>query len=262
MNNICQVDFLPPHSLGKQGLSEEEEKIKTSTIITDLSEKGNQLILLALSGVPGGGKSTYSTKEAQALNQHCVSFLKISDQYGTNTALEVDKLMSVRRGQEKISLLSDHPIQYIRENFFRTQIFQDLVSAVGNNKEFFCTEAYTGHTLDGEFTASLEKKVENGHPSIIITEGVFADEVAEKSKFSSVSNLFYPDIALSLLNTVQRGVENPDRRKNPQDAFLEFLRFNKILIGSFEQTHDSFDVIITPEKLNDIFKQKLFTFLA
>jgi len=234
-----------------------------------IAESREGITLVTVSGLCGGCKSTLSRNIETAQKPKLIG---TSLNRNTQGILSLDWLMSVSRGPQKIELLEHATADSIRRDFFRTKALAELIKAVRSNRAFSILDAYDADN-QGQLTGHLQVNPEPGK-DLIIAEGTVAqaaieialaetpDSTVDKT-VSSINLLVYTDPAVALLNTVKRGVLEPNRKKDPHYAFREFLSFNSLLLPGYVQTDQyKAEVIYRPDDLNPVMFAALIDFFA
>lgn len=207
----------------------------------------NKLNSATISGNPGSGKSTFA-KNALDLIPSNYDIPTFSHNSGSENFLELDRLMSVERGRQKMDFLINNSPEEIFKNFFRAEIFEKIIQKLNANEDFVINNAYNpsgGGKLNGILGLSSNKVLLDS--KIILSEGVSAKAINDSIKDEQVHKtniLIGTNPAISLLYTVRRGLENPDRAKNPLKAFQEFYIFTRKLLFSYKENFHGFDGFI------------------
>ena len=250
---------------------------QANILIQKLIALHSGLTIIATSGLPGGGKSTTTNAICGALGAD-ISLIGFRHNQEPMRLLEMDHIMSVSRGQEKMSLLTTASTESIRSDFFRTAALAEIIKSAVSKKPVRITEAYNPGD-NGQRNAVLEMNQPDS-ASVMITEGVVASAAinialdtlsdAISKQVLLVNMIVYTDPAVALLNTVKRGTERADRKKDPVYAFKEFLIFSELLLpGYIKYDLQSLDILIVSENLDqmlfgtliDFFKQDQFKHL-
>ncbi len=249
----------------------EEEALEK--IWQKLDGQPSEVSLITISGLCGGCKSTLSTHLQPALKAKGSPLAEVSLNGNPSEILALDYLMSVERGQEKLDFLQEGSVESVRAQFFRVQELVKTLRALVANDTYETRNAYDSAN-HGRHTGQLTVKRQQAGPQILLAEGTVAKAAAElalesipeeveQQTVGAINMVVYTDPAVALLNTVKRGVEKPDRQKDPEYAFREFLQFNKILLpGYIELDNRDADIILDPHELNRCLFEALVHFFA
>lgn len=224
----------------------------------------NPELLVGVTGLSGAGKSTFSRNVSNKLLAKNIDLQDFTINDRKSHLLELDWLISVPRGPEKVSFLKNASVNQMQESFFRKDNFRHLILSVLTGKKYSMSNAYNQDD-NGKLNGKLKVDRKNPNSKIILAEGVVANALVQDTKdlIESVGILINTNPVLSILNTVKRGVEDPKRRKEPTAAFKEFLSMNKLLIPViFSKEIQKYDYICGSEELDNQIYNSLVGFFS